>query len=57
MENKEANPGEFTLVYNSIEGGYCAVLSTEQHELLQQLLPALGTIQVVKNMKVRYEML
>lgn len=52
---KECNEGEFTLVYNSGDSGYVTVLTREQHDILQILLTGLGDIQVIKQIKVKYE--
>lgn len=52
---KECKEGDFTLIYNSGDCGYVTVLTSEQHDMLQLLLTGLGNIEVVKQIKVKYE--
>lgn len=54
MAATEAKPGEFSLVYNTPEGGRPVVLTLAQHAMLQALIRALGDINVVNNVSVRY---
>lgn len=52
----EANPGEFTLVYNGDGIAHPVGLTKEQHQMLQILLIALpGKLLVVKKLEVRTE--
>lgn len=51
----ECKEGEFTLTYNTKDGGYPVGLSKQQHEMLQLLLTGLGEITVVKQIKIEYK--
>jgi hypothetical protein len=54
MPEKIANDGEVGLVYRMGGRYYAVVLTAEQHELLQQVVPVLGKIAVDKNREVDY---
>ncbi|QRQ99743.1 hypothetical protein [Dyadobacter sandarakinus] len=49
-----AKDGEVGLVYRIDGASYAVALNEEQHKLLQLIVPSLGTIKVLKKLRVDF---